>query len=170
MRRLGVGALLVTLWVLAWGEVTVANLVSGAVVTGALLIAFPQHRRGAGARRLDLGGSIRLAAFVALQVVAANIEMTRRILRRRVDHRPAVLAHRFRQPSEEVLTVMSSIIALSPGTMTIDVDEDSSVIYVHFFDVHDADAARAALDRLEQRVIDAVPPRPGTSSVDKEPS
>jgi multicomponent Na+:H+ antiporter subunit E len=170
MRRLGFGALLVTLWVLAWGEVTVANLVSGVAVTAALLTAFPQHRRGGSARRLDLSGSVRLAALTALQVLAANVEMTRRILRRSILYRPAVLAHRFQQPSEEVATVMSSIIALSPGTMTIDVDEDSSVVYVHFFDAHDADAARAVLDVLEQRVIDAVPPRPGSAAIDEEPS
>ena len=170
MRRVGFGALLVILWVLAWGEITVANLVSGAVVACALLVAFPQHRRGAESRRVDLNGCVRLTASVALQVLVANIDMSRRILGRGVDYRPAVLAHHFQQPSEQVATVMSSIIALSPGTMTIDVDEDSSVIYVHFFDVHDADAARAMLDRLEQRVIDAIPPRLGSSAFDKEPS
>jgi multicomponent Na+:H+ antiporter subunit E len=168
MRRLGFGALLVTLWVLAWGEVTVANLVSGVAVTAALLTAFPQHRRGGGRHRLDLNGATRLAATVAVQVLAANIEMTRRILGRNASYRPAALAHRLQTPSEEVATVMSSIIALSPGTMTIDVAEDSSVIYVHFFDVREVDAARTVLDRLEQRVIGAIPPHVGTPTVDKD--
>jgi multicomponent Na+:H+ antiporter subunit E len=149
----------VALWVLAWGELTVANLASGVVVTGALLMSFPTLRRAARPRRVDLRGSVRLAASVAAQVLTANIEMTRRILGRRTTFRPVVVAHRFRQPSEAVATVMSSIIALSPGTMTIDVAEDSSVIYVHFFDVPDVDVARRALDRLEQRVVAAVPLR-----------
>ena len=168
MRRLGLGALLVALWVLAWGELTVANLISGVVVTAALLMAFPARRRASRSRRVDVGGSVRLAGSVAAQIITANVEMTRRILGRRTTFHPAVLAHRLRQPSEEVATVMSSIIALSPGTMTIDVAEDSSVIYVHFFDVSDVEAARAALDRLEHRVIGAVPPRSAEAGSTRE--
>jgi multisubunit Na+/H+ antiporter MnhE subunit len=163
-----VGVLLVILWMLAWGELSAANLVSGIVVTGVLLIAFPQHRRNASTRRIDLAGSVRLVASVVVQVLTANIEMTRRILGRRTTSHPAVVAHRFQLPSEEVATVMSSIIALSPGTMTVDLAEDSSVIDVHFFDVTDPDVARADLDRLECRVIDAVPPRAVPAPVDEE--
>jgi multisubunit Na+/H+ antiporter MnhE subunit len=54
---------------------------------------------------------------------------------------------------------MSSIIALSPGTMTIDVATDSSVLYVHFFRLDDVEGARASLARLEQLVTAAIGPR-----------
>jgi multisubunit Na+/H+ antiporter MnhE subunit len=67
-----------------------------------------------------------------------------------------VLAHHLRQPSDNVVTVMTSIIALSPGTMTADVDESSTTIYVHFFRLNDVAAARSSLDRLEQLVVAAL--------------
>jgi multisubunit Na+/H+ antiporter MnhE subunit len=45
---------------------------------------------------------------------------------------------------------MTSVIALSPGTMVADVDRTSSTVYVHFLFLHDIDQARKYLDRLEQ--------------------
>jgi multicomponent Na+:H+ antiporter subunit E len=142
--------LLMALWLLAWGEITIANLMTGAAVITALLLAFPP---GATTRvRMNPAAVTRLAGYVVVQLVSSNILMTREILRRRPTVRPGVLAHRLRQPSDYVVTLMTSIIALSPGTMTVDVDQASTTIYVHFLFLHDVDAARASLERLE-RVI-----------------
>ena len=66
-------------------------------------------------------------------------------VREAVEVDEGVLAHRLRAPSEELVTLMTSIIALSPGTMTADVDPDSTTIYVHFLLLRDLDAARASL-------------------------
>ena len=51
---------------------------------------------------------------------------------------------------------MTSIIALSPGMMTVDVDPQSTTIYVHFFRLRDVDAARRGLERLERLVFAAI--------------
>jgi multicomponent Na+:H+ antiporter subunit E len=165
MRGLGRAGLLVVLWLLAWGDLSLANLVSGAAVAAAVLIAFPP-RRPAGRRvRFRARGAAALAAYVVSQLVVSNVLMTWQILRRRPDVRPGVLAHRLRHPSEEAVTVMTSIIALSPGTMTADVDAASTTIYVHFFRLHDVPAARAALDRLERLVMGAIATTPAAPSV-----
>jgi multicomponent Na+:H+ antiporter subunit E len=155
MRRWWLFGALVVLWILAWGRISLANLVSGIVVTAVLLLAFPL-RRPTEAIRGNPIGIARLFASAAREVVVANLEMTRQILRRRPNVRPGVLAHRLQWPSEVIATVMASVIALSPGTMTVDVSDDSSVIYIHFFDLRDVPAARASLVRLEQRIHRAV--------------
>lgn len=147
-------AILVVLWLLAWGELSLANVLSGVAVAAAVLVAFPPARRAPGHVRVRPAGTIRLLAYVMGQLVSSNILMTRQILRRHPDARPGVVAHRLRQPSDEAVTVMTSIIALSPGTMTVDVDP--TTIYVHFFRLHDAAAARQQLRRLEQLVAGAI--------------
>ena len=172
--NLGLVALLVVLWILAWGELTLANVASGLVVAVGLLLAFPPRRRcGRSDLRLSPFGLARLAGYVVSQLVISNVVMTRQILRRDPARRPAVLAHRLAQPSEEVATLVSSVIALSPGTMTVDVESDASVLYVHFFTLRNAEqveAARTSLARLEQRVIDAIAARsePDGTAVTKE--
>ncbi len=173
MRIIGRVALLTGLWLLAWGEVSPANVVSGVAVAAALLVAFPPGPRASGRLRFSAFGAGRLAVYVLVQLVNSNVVMARQILRRRPDVRPGVLAHRLREPSEEVATVMTSVIALSPGTMTVDVDPDSTTIYVHFFLLRDLEAARASLSRLEDLAVRAIaapkPLRPARTGK-KEPS
>ena len=159
MRQTTRVAILVVLWLLAWGELTVANVLSGIAVAAVVLLAFPPRRsenRVHARVRLRPVAALRLGAYVMSQLVVSNILMTRQILSRRPDVRPGVLAHRLRAPSDEVVTVMTSIISLSPGTMTADVDERSSTIFVHFFRLRDVDGARASLDHLEQLVTNAL--------------
>jgi multicomponent Na+:H+ antiporter subunit E len=172
VRHLGITALLVVLWILAWGELTLANILSGLVVGAALLLAFPQRRGARSALRLSAVGIVRLVAYVVTQLIESNIVMTRQILRRDTERRPGVLAHRLERPSAHIAAVMSGVIALSPGTMTIDVAGDSSVVYVHFFELDDVDAARAYLVRLEQLVTNAIAARSelGRTVDNKEPT
>jgi multicomponent Na+:H+ antiporter subunit E len=149
-------AVLVVLWLLAWGDLSLANLVSGVAVAILLLVAFPPDRRESDHVRVSLVGVARLLVHVARQIVISNVQMTGTILRRRTGIDPGVLAHELREPSDEVLALMTSVIALSPGTMVVDVSRDASTIYVHFLKLHDADAARASMHRLESLVERAV--------------
>jgi multicomponent Na+:H+ antiporter subunit E len=168
VRWLGRVAVLTALWLLAWGEPSLPNVLTGVLVAAALLVAFPpdlSHQRA----RIDLLASVRLLAYVVRQLVTSNVEMTLTTLRPRPDIRPGVLAHRLLDPSDRVVTAMTSVIALSPGTMTVDVSEDATTIYVHFLRLHDVEAARASLRHLEDLVERAlprtspepVPPAPG---------
>jgi multicomponent Na+:H+ antiporter subunit E len=154
MRIAGRILVLVALWLLAWGDATLANVISGVAVASALLVAFPPARRVE--VRINPVGAVRLIGYVVTQLLISNLVMARQILRIHPTMHPGVLAHRLQTPSEEVITVMSSVIALSPGTMTVDVDEDSTTIYVHFLLLHDVAAARASLARLECLTVRAI--------------
>jgi multicomponent Na+:H+ antiporter subunit E len=156
MRRIRRVALLVALWLLAWGEVSAANLVSGIAAATALLAAFPPAQADEGDVRLSVRGIARLTGYVVKQLVMSNIVMSRQILTPPRPPTPGVLAYRLRHPTDEIITVVSSIIALSPGTMTVDVAPDSSSIYVHFFHLDDIDAARASIAHLEVLAIGAI--------------
>ena len=154
MSTVGRVVLLMLLWLLAWGEITLANVLTGAAVIAALLVAFPP---AATTRvRLHPPAVARLVGYVAVQLVSSNLLMARQILRLHPVMRPGVLAHRLARPSEHVVTLMTSIIALSPGTMTVDVDPSATTIYVHFLFLDDVNAARAGLERLERLVSRAL--------------
>ena len=149
-------ALLVGLWLLAWGKATLANVLSGILVAAALLLAFPLTERAGAPWQISPIGVARLGGHVLVQLLVSNVAMVGQILKRRPDLRPGVLVHQLRRPSAEVVTIMSSVIALSPGTMTVDVDREASAISVHFFRLDDELAARAGLVRLERLVERAI--------------
>jgi multicomponent Na+:H+ antiporter subunit E len=150
------GALLVTFWLLAWGEVSVANVASGLVVAAVLLIAFPPHRRTKAAPKVSLLGTARLVLYVLGQLVPSNVLVAREILSRRSRIRTGVLAYPLQHPSEEVLTLMAHVIALTPGTMTVEATREPAVLYVHFLLLDDVDQARRTVARLERLAVAAL--------------
>jgi multicomponent Na+:H+ antiporter subunit E len=170
MRTLGRMTLLVALWLLAWGDLRLANILSGIVVAGALLLAFPPPTRPSEHLTVRPAGALRLIVHVLGQLVTSNVVMARQILRRHPDVHQGVIAHHLRHASEVVVTIMTSIVALSPGTMTVDVDAESTTIYVHFFRLHDVSAARGQLDRLERLIVGAIrtgPPVPPVTTTEE---
>jgi multicomponent Na+:H+ antiporter subunit E len=168
MSRIALRAVpLVLLWLLAWGEVTVANVVSGIVVALALLVAFPPRPTEEPRPRFRPLGIARLVGYVLVQLVVSNLLVAREVVSRGSRIQTGVLAHHVRHPSDAVLTIMANVIALSPGTMTVDVTRSPAVVYVHFLLVDDVEDARRAVARLERLVVGAVggspPPDAGAS-------
>ena len=147
MRNTASVVLLVTLWLLAWGEASLANVVSGVVIAVALLAAFPPQRPSA--VRISPTGALRLAAYVLGQLVVSNILVAREILSRRSRVRTGVVAYAVPGASDVLLALIANVIALTPGTMTVEATREPPVLYVHFLLLDDVANARAAIARLE---------------------
>lgn len=148
-------ALLVALWLLAWGEVSVANVVSGLVLAGVLLAAFPPRRRR-GHERVSVVGVTRLVLYVLGELVPSNVLVAREVVGRRSRIRTGVLAYQVEHPSDEVLSLMAHVIALTPGTMTVEATREPAVLYVHFLLLEDIEAARRRIARLERLAVAAL--------------
>jgi multicomponent Na+:H+ antiporter subunit E len=154
---------LLGLWLLAWGEVSVANVVSGVVLIAVLLLAFPSARRSGPRVRVHPIALVRLAGYVLAQLTVSNVLVAREIMSRRSRVRTGVVGYRVHRPSDLTLTLMANIVALAPGTMPVDVTDDPPVLYVHFLLLSDVDAARRTMARLEQLIVAAIETRPDAS-------
>lgn len=146
---------LVAVWVLAWGDASPANLVTGALLAALLLAAFPSGRN-ATRFRIHPVGAARLVAYVVGQLVTSNYLVAREILSRRNRVQTGVLVYRMRDPSDAVITLMANVIALTPGTMTVEATREPGELHVHFLLLEDVDAARRSLARLERLVTGAI--------------
>lgn len=148
-------ALLLAIWLLAWGEVSAANVVTGVLAAAALLLAFPPTAGvgspGGGVRLLPLA---RLLGYVAWQLVTSNLLLARRIVAPRAAITSGVIAHEIEGSSDRVLTIITNVIALSPGMMAVDVQHDPDVIRVHHL-YRDDEAAHRAIHHLEVLAVDA---------------
>ncbi len=149
MRGMRRAALLVVFWLLAWGEVSVANALSGLVVAVGLLLAFPPYRQLEVRPHVSLAGAVRLVLYVLALLVPSTVLVVRQVLSRRSRIRTGVLAYPLEHPSDEVLSLMSHVIALTPGTMTVEATRDPWVIYVHFLLLDNVEHARRTVARLE---------------------
>jgi multicomponent Na+:H+ antiporter subunit E len=99
---------------------------------------------------------IHLVAYVLAQLAVSNVLVAREIISRRSRVRTGVVGYSVRHPSDLTLTLMANILALSPGTMPVDVSDDPPMLYVDFLLLSDVDAARRTMERLETLVVAAV--------------
>ena len=152
---------LLGLWLLAWGEVTVANVLSGIALIVVLFLVFPSGRDTARARVRPIG-VVRLVGYVVGQLAVSNVLVAREIVTRRSRVRTGVIDYELRQPTDLTITLVANILALTPGTMPVDVTHDPPTIRVHFLLLYDLEVARRSIGRLEDLVVAAVQPRPPT--------
>ncbi|MPY92883.1 MAG: hypothetical protein GEV08_07370 [Acidimicrobiia bacterium] len=152
----GVAAWLVVLWLLLWGKVSVANVASGILVAVVLLVVFPLPRRQGAVRHVVRPLALaRLAAYFAYELVISNLLVTRVILSQGSRIRTGVVGCPLHSPSDGIVTVLANTIALSPGTMMVEVFDD--VIYVHALLLRDVERVRGDVAKLQSLIIAAFP-------------
>lgn len=149
-------ATLTAIWTLLWGELSAANVVSGVVVSSALLAVFPARRRTTpGLGPLRLLGAIRFLAYLGVQLAVSNVLVAREIVSRRTRIRTGIVACRLRTRSPSMIAFLANIVALTPGMMPVDVETDPAVLYVHVLMLKDVASARRDVARLESLAIRA---------------
>ena len=149
-------AMLLAIWLLAWGSVTWANVASGVVVVVGLLVALPDvrhHGRPVIVRPLPL---LRLVVHYLRDVVVANAQLTREVLRPRPRLRTAIVRVPLAGCTPEMLTAVANLVAMTPGQMPVEVEDDPPVVYVHVLQFTSAHEVRRAIWALRDQVLAAV--------------
>jgi multicomponent Na+:H+ antiporter subunit E len=151
----GLAVLLVTIWVLAWGALTWANVLSGVVVATALLVAVPDVRRASHPPTVRPLPAARLVARMLRDVTASNVQLAAEVLTRGSGVATGVVRVPLAGCSDEIVTIVASLVAMTPGTMPIEVRRDPTVMYVHVLHLDDPERVRRSIWSLRDQVVQA---------------
>ena len=149
---------LAAVWVLLWGQLSwgnvLAGLVLGAVVTwGLRMVPVDFHGRVHPWRVLVL-----LARF-AVDVVRASIEVAVIALTPRYTPRGAVIGVQLRSHSDLYLTLTAELVSLVPGSLVVEAQRLTGMLYLHVLDLErsgGAEAVRAHVLAQEDRLLRAL--------------
>lgn len=155
MSALGFGALLVALWVLLWGSLTVANLLSGAAVVALVLWLVPDLGLRRGLPAVRPVAVARFGGRLLVEVVKANTVLTREVVSRRSSIHTGVVAVPLPLCSDGLLTLVANVLALTPGTMPVEVRKDPTELYLHVLHLHDVDRVRRDVQHLAELAVAA---------------
>jgi multicomponent Na+:H+ antiporter subunit E len=137
------------IWTLAWGSLSAANVLSGVAVALLLLWIIPDDtsglRRRSPVRPLAIA---RFVGYVLVQVVQSNVVLSREVLARHSRINTGVVAVPLPDCSDGLITLIANTIALTPGTMPIQVDRNPTVLYVHVLQLSDIEEARGEIRHL----------------------
>ena len=151
---------LVVLWLLLWGRFSTGLALSGVVVALVVVRLFPLQPIPVEGRIRPLA-ALRLWARFSWDVVVASIQVARLAVRAAGGGDPpgmAVIAVPLRTRSELLLTAVAEILGLVPGSIVVEIDRTSGILYVHLIGVDDLAAVERERERaraLEARVIRA---------------
>ncbi|MGH9272381.1 MAG: Na+/H+ antiporter subunit E [Ilumatobacteraceae bacterium] len=157
MRTLYFVVGLAVIWVVLWGAASVANIASGIVVATAIVFVVPGLRK-ASPRRWPIVrplAVIRLGGYVLRSTVTSNVVLTREVLSRGSQIRTGVVGVPLPQCSDELLTLITNLLALAPGTMPLEVVHDPTELYVHVLHLGDIEAVRVEILHLTDLVMRA---------------
>jgi multicomponent Na+:H+ antiporter subunit E len=96
-----------------------------------------------------------LVEFVR-QLVMQNVMLSIRVLRRDLNIRPGIVAVPTKMHGDINLTVLGSLMSLTPDTVTIDIDQTQGLVYVHWIDVKTLEPEKVRqllIADLEDRII-----------------
>jgi multicomponent Na+:H+ antiporter subunit E len=145
---------LLVLWIALWGELSVANVISGvflvALVTWLFVHDEPQYT-------LRPLAALRLGAHVLVNLVSSSARVVLAVIaptpqRSATSIQQVQLAH----GSVFIGAIVANAITLTPGTMSLELDPSNLVLSVHVLGDIDEALFRADVLGLEQLVANAV--------------
>ncbi|MCI0395521.1 MAG: Na+/H+ antiporter subunit E [Chloroflexi bacterium] len=104
-------------------------------------------------RWLQLG---KLLLEFGRQIIVQNVTLALRVFRPDLPIRPGIVAVPTKLRNDVQLTLLGSLMTLTPDTVTMDIDQQRGLIYVHWIDVKTTDpqeARRLISASLEDKII-----------------
>jgi len=83
------------------------------------------------------GVALRLAGVVLWDIVVANLAVARRVLGPLARLKPGFIEVPIDLGHPDAVALLASIIAITPGTVVADIDDERTRILVHVLDLHD---------------------------------
>ncbi|MBE1877770.1 Na+/H+ antiporter subunit E [Myceligenerans sp. TRM 65318] len=155
---MALGALL---WVLLWGDLSWANVVSGAVLGALVAVAFPLPSLGTAAT-IRPGALVHLLGRFVTDLVLASFQVAWTAVRPSAPPRGGLVEVPLRTTSELFVATTASLSSLVPGTLVVDLDRAGPTLHVHVLDLTGSGgpgAVRDATLALEERLLRAFAPQ-----------
>ena len=136
--------LLSFIWFAANSSLAIESVLTGAIISGLLAFVFVRHFPAWADIRLSparVFHFVRYTGVFAVEMVRANINMLRYVYAPRIDINPGIVTVRTRLKTPIGRLALANSIALTPGSLVVDLDGDS--LTVHWLDIQTTDPEEA---------------------------
>lgn len=145
MQQVALNLFLALLWVLTIGSFSLLNFIIGFVLGHiVLIVSTPKERQGP-FFRWPTRGLLLLVYFLG-ELVAANLRVAYYTLSPMRRLRPTIVGIDIEGMSDLEITALSSLVALTPATLPLDVSADRRTLYVHFMHAASEEEARRDIE------------------------
>lgn len=148
--------LLAIAWVALTGEFTAGNFAIGFIIVYALL-SLTRPSSSARSYTDRVRRILSFSLFFLKELIMSSLWVTVQVLSPAFKMTPAVVGVPLDIRSDSGITLLGNLITLTPGTLTLEVAEDRSQIFIHAMHVDDVDAFRQEIKQgFERRIIEVL--------------
>jgi multicomponent Na+:H+ antiporter subunit E len=145
---------LAVVWALLIGSIDLPNLFVGFLLGyGVLWLSQPLL---GGTKYFRRGPQLVLfLAFFVKELIVSNMVVALEVLTPTRLRRPGVVAIPLDAKTDAEITFLANVVTLTPGTLSLDVSEDRSMLYVHTMFLESPEALRKSIkDGFERRILE----------------
>lgn len=141
-------------WLPVTGNVSAGNFLLGFVVGyAALWISLGRPGRTSYFRKV--ARLVRFSAYFLGEMVSSTLRVAADVVTPTHHMRPAVVAVPLDVETDVEITLLASLVTLTPGSLALDVSSDRGILFVHVMYVRDVeDARRRIKEGFERRVLE----------------
>jgi len=133
------------LWAALLGAYDALTLLSGfALGLGLFHLTLNQSSRR---YRQRIFGLTCFSIFYLREILLSNLRIAADILRGRPRIQPGIIALNVGHLSPRATVVVANLITMTPGTLSLDIDDDKGFLYVHCLYLQDPSATRASMQQ-----------------------
>lgn len=148
--------MLALIWVAATGRFSFSNLAVGFLV-GYSILFFTRRVVGAPEYTFKVRQVISLILFFIWELILANLRVAYDVVTPRHYMRPGVIAIPLDAKTDMEIMLLSNLVTLTPGTLSLDVSSDKSVLYLHAMYIDDVQSVRERIKKgYERRVLEVL--------------
>lgn len=156
MNVFGINCLFAVVWAALMGEITLFNVASGFAL-GFAALWLVQPLTGASRYFFRVWAWAKLVVMFHYELIVSSFQVAWDVVTPRHRARPAIIDVPLDVKSDAGILLVTNLISLTPGTLSLDVSDDRTTLKVHAMFADDPEGlVRSLKDGMERWVIDAV--------------
>ncbi|MDJ0806224.1 MAG: Na+/H+ antiporter subunit E [Gammaproteobacteria bacterium] len=135
---------LFAIWLVANASLALDVVASGVVISSILAIAFSSFSSAYAEIKLTPKALLNYFLYLGVflwELLLANMNVARIVMSPKISIQPGIVKVHTRLKSRTGRLVLANSITLTPGTLVVDIDDDT--LYVHWIDVTTQDSKKA---------------------------
>ncbi|WP_321428846.1 Na+/H+ antiporter subunit E [uncultured Methanolobus sp.] len=160
-RYFAYSTILALVWCFVHGTVSVNNFILGLIISPFIIrpfkVLYPFDLEFSFSKAIKkIPAQIKFLYVLIVEIIKANVMVAKIVLQPKIDIKPGIIAVPIDSKTDIGITAIANTITLTPGTLTIDVSEDKSILYVHAIDATDPEGvAQSIKEDLEKYTMEA---------------
>lgn len=144
------------LWSFLVGEISETNLVVGFII-GYLVLGALRRDNEQTSYFAKVGQVLRFLLVFLKELIVSSLRVAYDVVTPTDYAKPGIIAVPIDARTDAEITLLANTISLTPGTLSLDVSKDRSVLYIHAMFIDDPDALRREIkEGLEKRLLEVM--------------